>query len=443
MGKGGNAYALRFVSGKREGAEYFLKMGDQVIIGRSANLDSPLAEKMVSRQHAKITATGGTITIEDLGSTNGTFVNGERVKQATLKAGDHIRIGATTMELVSLGANLTENDDQQVPEPLAEVASARTPSVADTLSEAPRAEGTSAASSPIIVLAPPRSFSSVFSAMLGQHPETYGLPELHLFVGDTVRDLFVLYKVAGPRRQDGLLRAIAELFMNKQNAKTVHLAKQWLMTHLDTTTAEVFGKIIQKGAPRRVVEKSVTTVWRPNNLQRLGQNFPNAHFIHLTRHPRAQGESMIEVVETDRAIRKEVLDYSVAPPVVDPQVLWYKIHRNISDFLTTVPAQRQLRVRGEDVLLDPDAEMGKIAEWLGLRTDAEAIERMKHPEASPFSKLGPRNAPFGSDPKFIKEPVLRPARVKDQSLSGPLAWREDGQGFADNVKELAESFGYH
>jgi hypothetical protein len=295
---------------------------------------------------------------------------------------------------------------------------------------------------PIIVLAPPRSFSSVFSAMLGQHPQTYGLPELHLFVGDTVRDLFVLYKVAGPRRQDGLLRAIAELFMQKQTAKTVQLAKQWLLTHLDTPTSEVFEKIITKAAPRRVVEKSVTTVWRPNHLQRLGEHFPNAYFIHLTRHPRAQSESMIEVVKTDRAVRKEVLDYSVAPPVVDPQVLWYKIHLNIVDFLSKVPPPQQLRVRGEDVLVDPDKELPKIAEWLGLRTDKEAVEHMKHPEASPFSKLGPPNAPFGSDPKFIKEPALRPARAKAQSLEGALGWREDGQGFADNVKELARLFGY-
>ena len=295
---------------------------------------------------------------------------------------------------------------------------------------------------PIIVLAPPRSFSSVVSAMLGQHPQTYGLPELHLFVGDTVRDLFILYKVAGPRRQDGLLRAIAELFMKTQTPKTVQLAKQWLMTHLDTPTSEVFEKIIARAAPRRVVEKSVTTVWRPNHLQRLGEKFPNAQFIHLTRHPRAQGDSMIEVVKNDRAVRKEVLDFSVAPPVVDPQVLWQKIHLNIVDFLATVPPRRQLRVRGEDVVLEPDVQLRQIADWLGLRTDAEAIEQMKHPEASPFSKLGPPNAPFGSDPKFIKEPALRPGRVQTQSLDGPLGWREDGQGFAENVKDLARRFGY-
>lgn len=297
-------------------------------------------------------------------------------------------------------------------------------------------------SEPIFVLAPPRSFSSVFAAMLGQHPEAYGLPELHLFVGDTVRDLFVLYKVAGPRRQDGLLRVIAELFLKGQNPKSVQLAKQWLITHTDTPTAEVFQKIIDKAAPKRVVEKSVTTVWRPNHLERLGKNFPGARFIHLTRHPRAQGQSMIEVVEKDRAIRKEVMDFSVAPPVVDPQVLWYRIHSQIVDFLADVPPEQQLRVRGEDVLVEPDQELRRIADWLGLRTDDEAIEEMKHPERSPYSKLGPPNAPFGSDPKFIKEPALRPARARTESLEGPLAWREDGAGFADNVKELAARLGY-
>src|SRR5207248_3676047 len=61
-----------------------------------------LIEDMVSRKHAKISLAPGQITISDLGSTNGTFVNGEKVKRARLKEGDRILIGTSILKLVSV-----------------------------------------------------------------------------------------------------------------------------------------------------------------------------------------------------------------------------------------------------------------------------------------------------------------------------------------------------
>jgi hypothetical protein len=72
------------------------------VIGRSSDLDMVLIEDMVSRKHAKISLAPGQITISDLGSTNGTFVNGEKVKRARLKEGDRILIGTSILKLVSV-----------------------------------------------------------------------------------------------------------------------------------------------------------------------------------------------------------------------------------------------------------------------------------------------------------------------------------------------------
>jgi len=282
----------------------------------------------------------------------------------------------------------------------------------------------------------------VISAMLGQHPQMYGLPEVHLFVADTVGELFFFYKITGPRRTHGLLRTISEVYMKTQNKKTIDLAKAWLIKNKDTSTAEVFQKIVSKVDPKIVVEKSVTTVWKPANLQRVNRIFPNARYIHLTRHPRGQCESMIEALKTETGLTREMLDHSTNPPTTDPQILWYNIHSNIVNFLENVPQERYMRVKGEDVIQDPDTYLREMSGWMGLRTDDEAIEEMKHPERSPYSKLGPPNAPFGNDPKFIKEPALRPARAKVLSLEGPLSWRDDIPGFTDEVKEMARLFGY-
>jgi pSer/pThr/pTyr-binding forkhead associated (FHA) protein len=118
-------FALKFISGKYQGGEFPLKPEKQVVIGRSSELDMVLVEDMVSRKHSKITVTGGKITIEDLGSTNGTFVNGEKVKTCRLKEGDRILIGTSILKLVRQGAGAVELDEHQVKQKLEEVAAAQ------------------------------------------------------------------------------------------------------------------------------------------------------------------------------------------------------------------------------------------------------------------------------------------------------------------------------
>lgn len=75
-------------------------MGTEIVIGRSSDLDMVLVEDMVSRRHARITAFNGELMIEDFGSTNGSFVNGERITKAKLKEGDRILIGTNIIKLV-------------------------------------------------------------------------------------------------------------------------------------------------------------------------------------------------------------------------------------------------------------------------------------------------------------------------------------------------------
>jgi pSer/pThr/pTyr-binding forkhead associated (FHA) protein len=95
-------FALRFISGKYQGGEFPLRMEREIVIGRSSDLDMVLVEDMVSRKHAKISTVGNQIVISDMGSTNGTFVNGEKVKKARLKEGDRILIGTSIIKLVSV-----------------------------------------------------------------------------------------------------------------------------------------------------------------------------------------------------------------------------------------------------------------------------------------------------------------------------------------------------
>lgn len=126
----------------------------------------------------------------------------------------------------------------------------------------------------------------------------------------------------------------------------------------------------------------------------------------------------------------------------DPEPLWLETHRNILSFLDTVPGPLQRRVRGEDVLGDPDRALTDLAAWLGLRATPECLDEMRHPERSPFAGFGPVGARFGNDPKFLEQPALHGGAPKPQSLAGPVAWRSDGTGLSDDTRRLAATFGY-
>jgi pSer/pThr/pTyr-binding forkhead associated (FHA) protein len=73
--------------------------GDTATIGRKDDCDIriPLAE--VSRHHAQLTLSGDTVSLKDLGSANGTFVNNKRVKEAKLEPGDHVVVGPVVFTL--------------------------------------------------------------------------------------------------------------------------------------------------------------------------------------------------------------------------------------------------------------------------------------------------------------------------------------------------------
>lgn len=107
-------FALRFVSGKYQGAVFPLHEGREVIVGRSSEVDLVLAEDLVSRRHARIAVDGDAVTLQDLGSTNGTFLNGQRVKKARIAEGDRILIGGSLLKLVAVDAESASRSDKEV-----------------------------------------------------------------------------------------------------------------------------------------------------------------------------------------------------------------------------------------------------------------------------------------------------------------------------------------
>ncbi|GAB3853940.1 FhaA domain-containing protein [Micromonospora andamanensis] len=90
----GGGRNIRLVSG--DGRTYPLQMGSTVI-GRGDQANLRLPDVGISRRHARLDFDGGQVVLTDLGSTNGTMVNGQRVSAVALNPGDMIQLGTTTL----------------------------------------------------------------------------------------------------------------------------------------------------------------------------------------------------------------------------------------------------------------------------------------------------------------------------------------------------------
>lgn len=71
---------------------------DPLVIGREAGCDIELSQKYVSRRHAEVRRAGNGFVVVDLGSANGTLVNGGRITERQLADGDKIEIGTVTLQ---------------------------------------------------------------------------------------------------------------------------------------------------------------------------------------------------------------------------------------------------------------------------------------------------------------------------------------------------------
>ncbi|MEM1209485.1 MAG: FHA domain-containing protein [Planctomycetota bacterium] len=78
----------------------FSVRGDRMTIGRKNSCDLRIPLSSVSRQHCEVLIEGDGVSIRDLGSSNGTFVNDQRVQQETLRPGDAVVVGPVVFTVV-------------------------------------------------------------------------------------------------------------------------------------------------------------------------------------------------------------------------------------------------------------------------------------------------------------------------------------------------------
>ena len=98
---------------------YDLRDGVPLIVGRAPTCDLPVFDPTISRRHAELTSDGGAVVVRDLGSSNGTFVNGVKTSNALLAVNDTVAFGKVSFKLASYAAPTPSSAMAGVSRPMA------------------------------------------------------------------------------------------------------------------------------------------------------------------------------------------------------------------------------------------------------------------------------------------------------------------------------------
>jgi pSer/pThr/pTyr-binding forkhead associated (FHA) protein len=98
-------FILRGVSGPVFGKMY--PVAGATVIGRAPECGIPVTVDEISRRHVELKPTQDGLSVEDLGSANGTYVNGQRVQKGFMKPGDELRLDAVRFILIAPGQEVT------------------------------------------------------------------------------------------------------------------------------------------------------------------------------------------------------------------------------------------------------------------------------------------------------------------------------------------------
>lgn len=270
---------------------------------------------------------------------------------------------------------------------------------------------------PVFLLSTPRCGSTLLRAMLGGHPGLFAPPELHLLPFADLADWRAA--LAPDLLHLGLHQALGGLGLS--DAEIAAQVASWDRERLPI--AAVYDALRARAAPRALVDKSPSYALDPALLARAARLFPRARFIHLTRHPAPASRSFV-AHRMGRLLGAAGLEGPAAAVAV-----WTLGNRSLLEFCGSLAHGRALRVRYEDLVRDPPAELARICRFLGLEYDPA----MRDPHARRFP---------GEERGVIGDPGFYARQGVDAGLAD--RWREDQAplDMTDETAEVAARLGY-
>ena len=268
------------------------------------------------------------------------------------------------------------------------------------------------------ILSPGRSGSTLLRAMLNGHPDLFAPPELEL---DLFYDMKSRHKGLAFGWSDllGLESAVSQLW-SCDHDEAVALVNEWREANLPTL--EVFRNLQIRCSPRLLVDQTTSLAVSMPALRRIELSFDQAHFIHLQRHPLAMIRSWV---------RSNFAQVVPCTPRSAAEVNWVLAHQNVLRLFESVPDHRKLAVRYEDLVTDPQAQMTRIAKFLGVEFDAGMLD----PYGDNLQTTSPCGR-FSGDKKFLQRNSVDPS-----TAAGSRRLPSDGP-LLKTTEALARQFGY-
>jgi hypothetical protein len=295
---------------------------------------------------------------------------------------------------------------------------------------------------PLFIVAPPGRSASLLAAMLGAHPQAQDLPDLNLFLATNLDELQQIAALSDGLSAHGLWRAIAQFGFGNQSEEAVTAAQHWLRRRADWSGGALLRALSVQLAPRMLVTPETAIGWRIKDLERFQREQADARVLHLVEHPRAYCRERVAALKGRLFIAPDFKDYQANPPALDPQLAWFRVHSNLRAGFAAWPETQYLQLSFEAVATRPEQTLRGLMDWLGLPASDAAIATMQNPELGAFAGFGPASARLGYEEAFLRAPRFEGRIGVSERLEGPLDWREEGIGFATEVKALAGEFGY-
>lgn len=285
----------------------------------------------------------------------------------------------------------------------------------------------------VFVLSPPRSGSTLFRVMLGGHPRLFAPPELQLLNYNTLKERRAALDTDRDRFWlEGTIRAIMEI-RKCSDAEATRIMENCENRNL---TVKDFYALLQSWlGDVTFVDKTPTYAFDLNTLRRAEDDFRDAKFIHLIRHP---SPMMASFEEAKLHVFMPPFFHGSLPANVweFAELIWLLCHRNILRFLEEIPAERKYAVRFEELVTKPREVMQGVAAFLGL----EFHEHMADPyNEKNKSRMTDAINPLGrmlGDVKFHSHGAVQATQAERKKGRYPE------EKLSKLTRELAERLGY-
>jgi hypothetical protein len=254
----------------------------------------------------------------------------------------------------------------------------------------------------IFVFSPPRSGSTLLRAMLGGHPKLFAPPELYLLSFDHLADRKAWYSGSQRFQLEGNIRALMQIRGEPLEAIQSFVAG----LEAQACPTPDYYRLMQEGLGKRMlVDKTPAYAINLETLERAEHYFDDPLYVHLLRHPygmiRSFEEAKLLQLWYPRLVGPDARDRGACPygPRQLAEMIWLILNENILKFLQTIPAQRQFRLKFEDVVNRPESTMREFCGMAGVEFAPDMLNPQKDQKQRMTDGIHSVSRMIG-DPKF-------------------------------------------